>query len=517
MDIQDTINRELCSVLRLSPWDLDYEASFPALGGNSLSAVKLASRCRKDGVELQVNSILRSKSLSELIGSASHSNCRAAISQETLLPSIDYPRQDTWAWLDRSEAAGIDFRIDLYQPPSEKLSSPRSSVGVYSSPNTSPSITPAQSGPSSFPASELQMSLIHGNIRNPGTNIIRHFETYEPKDISAVRAAWQVLFHQEPILRTHHLLGLSPQEDAEFNWTEVRTEDSREFRQRVHEPLNSTELSSSWEVVTLALRGRPVKSVVMWTIHHALIDGYSAQLLITKLRRITAGQRVTPGPSAAGILSRLQELREERRQEGDTFWDQKRALHSQAATALPLPSPIEPQEGNRFGERAFQLEVDYLTLDCIAKQCNVTLATMHYAAWALVMMFLASNDNVIFGIALSGRNLPFPGMDEAIGPFVNTLPLAISTRPDMTLKQLASHVFEEISELSEYQWTTTDNGFVRNFQTAMNMQFDLYLADEVPGSVHPTERPSFKQANDIPLSVLVDAQEVSLHYNFKDF
>ncbi|KAK7909115.1 nonribosomal peptide synthase GliP-like protein [Apiospora marii] len=517
MDIQDTINRELCSVLKLSPWDLDHEASFPALGGNSLSAVKLASQCRKDGVELQVNSILRSKSLSELIDSASHSDCRTAISQETVLPSIDYPRQDTWAWLDRSEAAGIDFRIDLYQPPSDKSSSTRSSVGVYSSPNTSPSISPAQSGPSSFPASELQMSLIHGSIRNPGTNIIRHFETYEPKDIPVVRAAWQVLFHQEPILRTHHLLGLSPQEDAEFDWTELQTEDSREFHQRVDEPLNSTELSSSWEVVTLALRGRPVKSVVMWTIHHALIDGYSAQLLITKLRKITAGQCVTPGPSAAGILSRLQGLREERRLEGDAFWDQKRELHSQAATALSLPSPIEPLEENRFGERAFQLEVDYLTLDGIAKQCNVTLATIHYAAWALVMAFLASNDNVIFGIALSGRNLPFPGMDEAIGPFVNTLPLAISTRPDMTLKQLASHVFEQISELSEYQWTTTDNGFVRNFQTAMNMQFDLYLADEVPGSVHPMERPSSKQANDIPLSILVDAQEVSLHYNLKDF
>ena len=361
------------------------------------------------------------------------------------------------------------------------------------------------------------MSLIHGSVRNPGTNIIRHFETYEPEDIPVVRAAWQVLFHQEIILRTHHLLGLIPQEGAEFEWAEVRTEDRREFYQRVHEPLNSTKLSSSWEVVTLAQRGRPVQSVVMWTIHHALIDGYSAQLLITKLRRITAGQCVTPGPSAAGILSRLQELREERRQEGDAFWNQKRELHSQAATALSLPSPIEPQEQNRFGERAFQLEVDHLTLDCIARQCNVTLATIHYAAWALVMTFLASNDKVIFGIALSGRNLPFPGMDEAIGPFVNTLPLAISTRPDMTLKQLASHVFEQISELSEYQWTTTDNGFVRNFQTAMNMQFDLYLADEVPGSVHPTERPSSKQVNDIPLSILVDAQEVSLHYNLKDF
>lgn len=523
--IEETIVQELCSVLHISQSSIDHDVNFPSLGGNSLSAVRLSSQCKKKGVRLPVDSIIRSKSLSQMMESASvlESHLPSPPSPATPLPETDID------WLDQIGASGVDFRLDLHSWSGSDEGSHSDNEETTSVVSTAPTVpptdipTPEDSGPLMVQASELQLSLIHGSIKNPGTNIIRHFETYLPEHIPVIKEAWRTIFEQEAILRTRFSATLLSQKGGHFDWTEVVTEDESQFESLVNAPLGGTEFASTWKVVTLinAHTGSPVKSVVIWTIHHALIDGYSAQLLLARVRKAAAGEAISAGPSSAELSRRLDILRQEKKAEGDAFWAAQKDLQTKAATELQLPKPLEALaegEENDFGEVFIDYGMSAQALAAIARRCGVTPATIHYAAWALVMTVFADNDTVSFGIALSGRNLPLSGIEEAIGPFVNTLPLAVPTKRDMTLSQLASETFERMTELAAYQWTTTENGFVRNFQSALVMQFDLYLSEQVgsEGAV-PTERPYSKQTSDIPLSILVDQDKICFQYKKSDF
>lgn len=492
-------------MLQVSSRNLEYGVTFLSLGGHSLSAVKLASLCKQRGVRLLVDRILRSTSLLEIYESAELLDPN---------PSRELVENDEDDWLDQVDATGIDFRIDVRQPWDSSGSSDLDASETPSSPLTEHS---ADEESVMIPASETQLSLIHGSVKNPGTNIIRHFETYRPEHVPAVKAAWMKLFAQEPILRTRYSVDLSPQQPSQFDWLETSTDDQTLFDEWINAPSALTAVSSSWKALTLTapgLPGVPLKSVIIWSIHHALIDGFSAHLLLTKVRRAAAGKPIFPGPSPADINRQLQRLRLRRKAEGDGFWARQTNIQTTAATTMRLPAPALPEEG--FGEHFIDFGISLETLGGIVEKCKVTPATIFHAAWALVMAVFADSDDINFGMVLSGRNLPLLGIDDAIGPFVNTLPLAVSLSQDSTLRGLAVDVFQRMTDLAEYQWTTSENGFSRHFQSALAMQFDLYLADE-DTPIHPIERPYSKQTSDIPLSLLIYRESICLQYSKSDF
>lgn len=527
----DVIIQELCSLLSLERGKLDYDASFPANGGNSLSAIKWSSLCKKKGFQLEVNTIISSQSLFDVIQSAKASPSEAHCLSDSgtrPLPIHEGPegsKQGTWDWLDQIETTGVDFRVDLQTSwgSFDLTSEQDDNTSGLDSTNTDPSIySEIDMDHFAVPASEMQLTLIHGSVKNPGTNIIQYFETYEPEHIPSIKDAWHTLYEQESILGIRYSADLLPQKRTCFDWRAVTTEDRKEFEKLINTRKVPLDIGSSWQVVTLAAPGQPsrmIKSVVIWTIHHALIDGYSAQLLLSKIRRIVAGEPVSPGPSPVEMTRRIQMLREARNDEGSAFWAAQRDLLNRATTALQLPPPLEASPvGEDFAEVEIHVSLSNEVLNAIARECSITPATIYYAAWALVLTVLADSDEVVFGVALSGRNLPVPGIEDAIGAFVNSLPLAISLSNDVTLSQLLLDTFKRMYELSEYQWTVPENGFSRTFQTALYMQYNLRAGDEVC-AVRPIDDPYFRQTSQTPLSVLIfpDRGSVCLQYKTSDF
>jgi gliotoxin/aspirochlorine biosynthesis peptide synthetase len=248
-----------------------------------------------------------------------------------------------------------------------------------------------------------------------------------------------------------------------------------------------------------------------------LIDGYSAQLLLEKVHRAAGGQDITPGPSWAQFSEKIHTLRQQEKPRADAFWaDQKDEL-SQAASAIQLPSSSSaPVSSTCIGECIRPINISREELACISRQCDVTPAAIFHAAWAMVMTIFGDNNTICFGITLSGRNMPLLGIEEAIGPFANTLPMIVSSHRDMALGDLAAETFRRMTKLSQYQWTTPENGFVRSFQSILAMQFDLSGKDDGV-SVCPIEPPYTKQSSDVALSVLIRDKSFVIRYNKQNF
>ncbi|KAL6834298.1 acetyl-CoA synthetase-like protein [Trichoderma sp. SZMC 28015] len=491
--MEDSVTRwvlaQIGAMVDIPASNIGMDQTFIEIGGNSLSAVKLAAICRQHGVQLSVESVLGSRDVASILNSAVQATPKSATPVPDTLSSTD----------DDDERDDSDYI----------------SEGTSTDSNDSDMSLPSDSNPEKHtPMTEMQLALIYGTQRYPARNIINYFETHPPHRLSVLRRAWETVIRMEPIFRTKFDLRnsgqLIEQAEAPFIWRELTVTDWTSYRAALDDLPSLLDIDQSDEGCQVMLGNRFEAitlldddsgthiSTIVWRVHHALVDGYSANLLLQKVRRVAAGMTVQPSPSFTGVAARLYQLQQASAETAKQFWQQRYAQYPSASSQLLLPSPQEASETPKF--ISFQSPID---LTITAKQNGITVAAICYAAWALVLTLFTDSDTVIFGAVLSGRNLPIPDIDEAIGPLVNTLPIHIHVDYKQTIRQFLKTVFHGLVELASFQWSLPEHGFNRHFASALSMQFDMSSVDsqEMPS---PIERPYSLSQTDIPISIFIE-------------
>jgi len=502
-------------ILNRHPSSLDLNVSFLQHGGNSLSAVALASLCKRQGITLTVSTILRSSSLNELLRSSTFSEDQWRFRSIDKLCKKPFLRS-----LEESSQAETTIMVHN----ANTTLSPRTSSEIFLVDNRNGSDSAGSclrrmETSVENPASYLQHLMLHDSVKELGTNVVRYYETYRPKDINVIKMAWNTLFNQEAILRASYSENLEPRSDSHFDWSEITTSDPIQFDDLVHAQVMRPEIRSTWKVVTLNIPEDSqfeVKSTVIWTIHHALIDGYSAKLLLVKLRTLAAGVPVSPGPPYAEIIEAIQALQYSQRLGGELFWHGQRDLYEKSVPNLHLPPPLDAQSSRGTGQYHIPVGTTSHVVRIISQECGVTPAAVFYSAWAVVLTILADSDQIAFGTAVFGRDLPLDGIEEVIGPLISTPPFAVSVNGGLPLKKFIFEVFNRITDLTEYQWTIPKHILRRGFQSAMFMGLDF----DVPASdcpVRPIEPPFWKHDSAIPLTIVVNPEITCFQYRREDF
>lgn len=85
-----------------------------------------------------------------------------------------------------------------------------------------------------------------------------------------------------------------------------------------------------------------------------------------------------------------------------------------------------------------------------ARRLSVTVATLMHAAWALVVAHTSARDDVVFGSVLLGRMQGSAGSKQAVGMFINTLPLRLKLR-NVTARGLVDQAHQELMGLLNYE------------------------------------------------------------------
>ena len=352
---------------------------------------------------------------------------------------------------------------------------------------------------------EMQLSLLHGTLKTPGMNVIRHSETFYSEDIPIMKSAWKTVMEMEPIFHASSLQEYFGEKTITFDWREPRTENDTN-ESIVENPGDDRCIGSFFEVVPCELiQGQRNRSIVSWIVHHALVDGYSAALILEKVRTVANGIDVQAGPSFWQLARDLRQFQQSHRERGNAFWLQKSALSNSSTGELLLPVPGE-EINSTPSSIGSDVIIDIISLQdrlvSTARDINVTPAAFFNAAWALVLATYADSNAVVFGAVLSGRSLPIPNAMTVVGPLVNTLPLLIEIKRETSVKDFILSVFQTLVELEAFQWTTPANGFSRQYESALAVQ----LQQPNPSKFRVTPLESRTQQNsEIPLSIAVEA------------
>ncbi|GGY40484.1 hypothetical protein GCM10010363_21540 [Streptomyces omiyaensis] len=188
---------------------------------------------------------------------------------------------------------------------------------------------------------------------------------------------------------------------------------------------------------------------LLLTLHHIVADGWSVALLLRELATAYEGgalpEPVDPRPYLAWLAARDRDAARDAWRGALAGLDGPTRLAAPAGAADPDRLPARPEHVDT------RLPEDLTTaLNAFARAHGVTLGTVLNGAWALLLGALTGRRDVVFGTTVSGRTTEVPGVDAAVGLFINTVPVRVTLRPDEPLGALLRRVQDEHAALLDH-------------------------------------------------------------------
>lgn len=503
----EAVRHAICTVLRVVQARVGDDASFRALGGHSLAAVTLVSTLKRLGFRTDVATIYSTDTV-------------AAIA--SALERIDVNQGETCS-LEANETERTSFREALGIPQGEL------------------------DGLQVFPATDMQTRMVRGTVANPSINFLKIGMTFDhPKAdhavfMHALRQAWSALVKKHSILRTSFRLdSLSEPVQVlnsthEIQWEEesVCSEAEWKTRKDIMDRFEPEELASFNERDVHALSRFQVvslpgnKSRVVWSVHHALIDGWSASFVLHDLWELLHGiqEAQTPCAQFSDASWCLRNLIKRDSEIAKSFWKDLLQIPSQNIPRLRIPPPsTEASKPRPQAESHRRLSVRMSQLIDAAKERGVTTASLVYSAWAILLSRYCDSKSIVLGAVLSGRSLPLDGVEKIVGPMVNTLPMPAAVEPGTAVTDFLQQTFQTLCGVLDFQWTPNSliqeaTGFrgTEYYDTLLAIQYDFPESewpDHQPRLCSPPYDVSYVETTEMTLTVMLDVVDGHLDARF---
>ncbi|KAF9343231.1 hypothetical protein BGX26_006061, partial [Mortierella sp. AD094] len=414
--------------------------NFFMLGGHSLLAVLMIERLRRNGIEISVRTLFNTPTLSALAQSLNKNQVAAEapknlITPDTtkitpeLLPLIDLTQDDIDLIVDQVEG-GVSNIQDIYA-----LSPLQDGILFHH--------TMAAKGDPyliSFQMAFDNKDLLDRYIDAVQNVVNRH-------DILRTAIMWENLTKAAQVVLRHVVLPTTELslDNAKGSIMEQmrKLTDPREYR---------IALTKAPLIQFMIAQDNNDKWIVVQLFHHIIGDGSTMQLLMNEIEAFMSGQAHTllePQPFR-NLISHIRsgpsvEVHEQ-------FFT--KMLAEIDTPALPYGLSSGHQDILDATESTMTLPQELnIRLRGHAKRMGVSLASLCHLAWAQVVSRTSGQEQVVFGTVLFGRMQAGAGSDQAMGLFINTLPLRIDVG-ERSVEESVRRTQADLAALLEHEHTS---------------------------------------------------------------
>jgi amino acid adenylation domain-containing protein len=212
------------------------------------------------------------------------------------------------------------------------------------------------------------------------------------------------------------------------------------------------ELATAPLMRLLLVQVAPTRHRLLWSMHHALVDGWSALIVLDEVLRDYAilSQGAEPVTAVAPRFDRFVGWLEAQDRERDAQYWQQTLAGFVVATPLPGGRVPEREVGARSHARAILSHEDTRALQTAAASHRVTINTLLMGAWAGLLARHAGEDDVTLGVTVSERPPMIDGIQRAVGLYLSTIPLRVPTQAGATLGPWLRDLQRGLSEARDH-------------------------------------------------------------------
>lgn len=437
---EERLLRDLwCSVLGLSVENIGIDDDFFRLGGDSVSAMKLVAEAHKASRVLTVEKVFQHP---VLVDQAAILTITNIVGVEEIPPfSLIEGDTNTEALLqDLSSLCKIDASVIE----------------------------------DSYPCTSLQQGLMSLTAKGEGEYVLRAvLDLSDDVQMQHFQAAWEDVVRSNAILRTrivqHHQFGLLQvvcRENVEW----IEASDLDQYLKS--DKILAMGLGDALQRFALVTDVENKTRRFVWTVHHALYDGWSLPQLLNLVNDSYWG-RVTGNPvgdmrgKRSDFNAFVKYLVQRKEIDSESYW-QSDLANGEFVQFPTLPVSVQKPVAD-----------EHLELEVASKpKQGVTMSNMIRAALAILISEYTGSEDVIFGSTVSGRNAPVTGIDQIIGPTIATIPIRLHARKeqsvlnflDMVQRQAIDMIAHEQTGLQRIAGMSDDGRNACDFQTLLVIQ-----------------------------------------------
>ncbi len=368
------------------------------------------------------------------------------------------------------------------------------------------------------PANSLQQGFIHHHLSHP-QNSTYHFQFIldyaQPIDPHHYRQAWRCAQQKYPLLRTGFDWQDQPQQivfrQVELPWQYHDLSDHADpehalialSQQQNRQPFD---LHQPALIRICLVKLAADRYSLIHTSHHIIIDGWSNQLLLAYVhqtyQQLLAGQ--TPDIRLDTAYLATQRYYIQQAEECRNHWQQLAVQHWESTDiSLLLNAPDNGISETQAITHLTLPDSVALSLQETARNHGLTLNVMLQFAWHKLLHLFSQQTQTIIGVTLSGRNHPVAGIENSVGLFINTLPLAMDWGPHLTCLQQLRTLHQRMIDLDTY-----------SFQPLAELPFSgeklfqtLFVYENYPTTELETMQASVRTAKgdtDYPLNLIAE-------------
>nr|POF14188.1 nonribosomal peptide synthetase easa [Quercus suber] len=416
--MQSRMREIWAKVLTLPVGTIGRDDSFLQLGGDSITAIRLVSTARAEGIQINVSSIFQDPRLSQVAASAGTSEV-----------AIEEPLQP-WSFVHDSQRPSLES--DIRQQCSPDMASAGTVTDVY-------------------PTTALQEGLMALAVKQPGSYMARFtFELAAGVETERFKAAWERTVQACAVLRSRIVLsgGRSWQVviDEELRWRSAEGVDAH-MAQEVAQPMKYGSA-----LCRFALLHEGEHQLFGLTMHHAVFDGWSLGLIMGALSRFYDGDMSAQALIApyVGFVKYAHEI------------DMSLANDYWCAQLKGAIRPIFPQEQATSALSSVSPPASKSFSHTIAltshSSSTITRATILRAAWAIVLArYNDGTDDITFGAAVAGRQAPVVGVERMVGPVISTVPVRVRLSNQQPVVQYLRDVQTQGAKMIPFEQTGLQN------------------------------------------------------------
>ncbi|KAG6204033.1 NRPS protein [Claviceps purpurea] len=435
------------------------ELSFTDVGGNSLLAIKMLSALRQKGLSLSMSSLFLLPTISEISNHIIEFDA-----------SVSHDDDDQQA----ADLAGCGKSLSLL--PGATRSAREIAMTDVQRGMIRSTLHDAPTGYMLITISLHQNARdIHpSRLSNAVSQVLGRHDIFS-SSFDLVRGIISINGRYQHDWETRALDG-SPMSQAIADESELLNQRARmsDTSNEFFRPVNAFRL----------LLGENSESVLLWLVHHALVDGWSVGKLLNDFRaqllteHSQAAQQSQFSQYTAALTPHLEKVHEP----AELFWRESMAGLLDGTELKVGRLEDGASNGSRIEHECLSLGLSLEQTEIAARALGFSPAVIFHAAWALLLSSYASEDAVVFGSVFSARSFHVPRIEEIVGPLINLCPFPVQVHALGSKMDLLSSVQSLLLQISEYQWSASkilqdiaSGSHARIFSTALFLEYDLPL------------------------------------------
>lgn len=356
------------------------------LGFDSINAVQIAARLRKQGFKISSADILEAASIQGIAGVCESQQ------EDPKEPSL--------------------FDLKEYSAKHRNLICRNNNIDEARVESVRPA-TPTQSG--------ILSQFLRSNGRLYLNSV--HLNLDKSVDLSRLRDAWLIAMERHEMLRT----GFAETEDPKSPFVMITYLPNAVPLPWLDRPIATNgESTTMFEDGTrrliepnwsLTVSGSGSAKVLELSILHALYDAQSLDIILNDVAHIYSGEQLPRAPALDSTISKI--LGTSRDEGSRTFWSEM------SVDLYPTCFPdmrVYSHKSEQFRVVTERCSLSNSDLEIACAEAGTTLQAVVATAWSIILSAYTAQDRVTFGLILSGRT--FDEEDNGVAfPCINTLPL----------------------------------------------------------------------------------------------